>query len=766
LKAEQYQRAKSVFQELVDLPNHERIAQLERLRKEDRELAEEVESLLHYHTAQSLAGPSLSAPRVRTRSTLSTTYQVRSDRWLPAIVWLLGLAFAVFGGIWLLNQLMNQRLQQIVQDRVSRELQAEVENRLREFRQWEKSELERAITWCRDPLIVQEIKGLIEAVPKDANSPSEVAERLLEANGSKRLCDRLQELADVPVQFIVWDRRMVKLAEVHTESTAVEELGAFVSPEDAAVLAPVLKGGAKLLIQNATTSGTHSCCEQISAVVPVSDSDGHTIAACMLLGYGLQQRYHAMLEHWSQQSPGEVYLVNNRGLMCSPSQYGDRLRELTIVRQGTAGGDGVALRDPGVNLLRDTPSTSSSTWPPTVLARELSTGCDGCQLRGYRNYVGQQVVGAWRWVPECGLGIAVEHSYHDAYCLQTMVRRPLLIVSNLLGTVVVGVVVLTTLADFRRRKLRDISEVGPYQILEVLGEGGMGRVFLAEHALLCRQSAVKVLTKGDNDLSVLSRFEREVQLASQLTHPNTIAIYDFGRNRDGVFYYAMEYIDGAHLGQLVEYCGPLEPGRCIFILQQLCRALAEAHQAGVVHRDIKPQNIMVCNRGGEPDFVKLFDYGLVKAFAPGVSESNLQTQVVVGTPRFMAPERLDSPWLADPRVDVYSVGAVAYFLLTGKLPPLVVASGQFDSEQPGIETLDLPPAVVSFGGMLSHCLSVEPAARPSNMSSLLRELELLAEKFPWSRNDSQQWWQRHSEKLLQQVKKKRKQLGPGGSQNA
>ena len=290
----------------------------------------------------------------------------------------------------------------------------------------------------------------------------------------------------------------------------------------------------------------------------------------------------------------------------------------------------------------------------------------------------------------------------------------------------------------------------------------MGRVYLAEHALLCRQSAIKVLTSGDNDLSIVGRFEREVQLASQLTHPNTISIFDFGRSREGIFYYAMEYINGAHLGQLIEYAGPLEPGRCIYVLRQLCRALLEAHHAGVVHRDVKPQNIIVCNRGGEPDFVKLFDYGLVKAFAPGISHNSSQTKIVVGTPRFMAPERLNSPWLADPRVDVYSVGALAYYLLTAQLPPLVSFSDGDDREQPGVETLDLPPGVVDFGGLLSVCMSVEPAARPSNMSSVLRELDGLAKKFPWTREDSELWWSKNEEKLLRLVRSKRNKLNPDG----
>jgi serine/threonine-protein kinase len=356
------------------------------------------------------------------------------------------------------------------------------------------------------------------------------------------------------------------------------------------------------------------------------------------------------------------------------------------------------------------------------------------------------------------VGIALEEDYDSAFAVAHSFRRSQVAIFSFLLLGILGIALGSSLRHRGTRRLRGISEVGAYRIQELLGEGGMGRVYLAEHAFLCRMSAIKVLTKRDNDLSVIGRFEREVQLASQLTHPNTIAIYDFGRNSNGVFYYAMEYINGAHLGQLVEFAGPIAPGRTIFILQQLCRALLEAHQAGVVHRDIKPQNIMVCNRGGEPDFVKLFDYGLVKAFAPGVSQQTSQTRVVVGTPRFMAPERLNSPWLADPRVDIYSVGALAYFLLTAQLPPLVAPGEELHSEQPGVETLDLPPGVVDFGGILSECMSVEPSSRPSSMSSLLRELELLAKKHPWSREDSVSWWSQNEPKLLRLVENKRKQL--------
>ena len=295
-------------------------------------------------------------------------------------------------------------------------------------------------------------------------------------------------------------------------------------------------------------------------------------------------------------------------------------------------------------------------------------------------------------------------------------------------------------------------------MLEVLGESGMGKVYLAEHSLLCRPTAIKILSAENTDLSVLMRFEREVQLASQLTHPNTISIYDFGRNEDGLFYYAMEYVDGGHIGQLVQFDGPLPAGRCIYLIRQLCFALREAHLAGVVHRDIKPQNVMLCDRGGEPDFIKLVDYGLVKAFAPGISDTTSQTNFIIDTPRFMAPERLQSPWLADPRVDIYSIGGLLYYMLTAELPPLVSPSDSQESAQIGVETLDLLHSAVPFSGLLSKCMSYDPATRPSSIATLLHELDRLSVEFQWSREDSEKWWQKRGAKFKQFLATKRRKL--------
>ena len=769
MTADLYQQAKSVFSELVDLDRDTQKSKLAELEQHSPQLAGEVRSLLEYHTSQSLVVEPV-APKIRTRSTLSTTYQTKSVAWMRGPLRGLLVAGPLFVISIALGLWVTGRVQQYVSSLVTQSLDESVDNRLRELAQWETDQIARAVALSQRPEVVQEVEQLVKLAEKSqqgdsaehAGEPSEYSRRL--AEHSQRLAEHLQDFLGVPVKFGVWDRRMVTVADWNQENDP-DVVGSFVTSGGAAMLAPVLQGTAKMYLPTVgevVSEGykMESNAPVISIFVPVYSSERKSvIAALMVRDFGLVEQYDELLKSWESKSNGEIYLLNARGGLISRSRYEDLLDSLPLAYDEFQGRKIPLVKDPGVDLVAGKqPSDKSTLWPPTLLAGQIALGNNGANTEGYRNYVGQTVVGAWRWVPEHEFGIAIEEDYATAFAMVNLVRNCFLATAALFTVALIGTTMAVALAALSRRKLRDVSEVGPYQVQELLGEGGMGRVYLAEHALLCRQSAVKVLTKGVNDLSVISRFEREVQLASQLTHPNTISIFDFGRNKDGLFYYAMEYINGSHLGQLVEYEGPIQPGRCIYILRQLCRALNEAHQAGVVHRDIKPQNIMVCNRGGEPDFVKLFDYGLVKAFAPGVSQNPSQTKIVVGTPRFMAPERLNSPWLADPRVDVYSVGSLAYFLLTGQLPPLVTVENGMDSEQPGVETLDLPPAIIDFGGLLSICMSVEPASRPSSMASLLRELDDLSKSFPWSRQDSLDWWEEHEAKLLHLVRNKRKKL--------
>lgn len=214
------------------------------------------------------------------------------------------------------------------------------------------------------------------------------------------------------------------------------------------------------------------------------------------------------------------------------------------------------------------------------------------------------------------------------------------------------------------RRVEEARRLGQYTLEVKIGEGGMGEVYLARHAMLRRPTAVKLLPASLSSEADIARFEREVQLTSQLAHPNTIQIYDFGRADDGTFYYAMEYLEGLTLADLVTRYGAQPPGRVARILADVCGSLTEAHEAGLVHRDIKPHNVMLCARAGLYDVVKVLDFGLVRSVG-GPGGKSATAHLIAGTPEYMAPEAIFAPETTDGRSDLYAVGAVAYYLLTG-----------------------------------------------------------------------------------------------------
>jgi serine/threonine-protein kinase len=279
-----------------------------------------------------------------------------------------------------------------------------------------------------------------------------------------------------------------------------------------------------------------------------------------------------------------------------------------------------------------------------------------------------------------------------------------------------------------RREVKTAMRLGQYTLEEEIGRGGMGVVYRARHALLRRPTAIKLLAPGQSAVAE-KRFEREVQITSMLTHPNTVVVYDFGHTRDGVFYYVMELLDGVSLQDLIEEQGPQPPGRVVHIMAQIASALAEAHGAGLIHRDVKPSNIILCDRAGDPDFVKVLDFGLVKETGnrnPALTGSAALT----GTPLYMAPESILRPEAVDARVDIYALGAVGYTLVTGK-PPFdganvveVCSHHLHTAPEPPSRRLGRPvPAALEE--ILLGCLAKSPEDRPQTGKALAETLRRL-----------------------------------------
>jgi serine/threonine-protein kinase len=274
----------------------------------------------------------------------------------------------------------------------------------------------------------------------------------------------------------------------------------------------------------------------------------------------------------------------------------------------------------------------------------------------------------------------------------------------------------------------------------------MGEVRLAEHLLLKRPCAIKVIHPSHaTDANALARFEREVRAAAELTHPNTIAIYDYGRADDGSFYYVMEYLPGLTLAELVERHGPLPPERIIHLLRQVCGALGEAHARGLVHRDIKPGNIIVTQRGGVFDFVKLLDFGLVKPVSDDVSANQLtQENVITGSPLFMSPEQSLAGREVDGRSDLYALGGVAYFLMTGQPPfagrsamEMLVAHARDTVTPPSRLNAALPP---DLERLTLRCLEKSADKRFQTADELERSLADCESAGRWTQEQAAQWW--------------------------
>lgn len=340
------------------------------------------------------------------------------------------------------------------------------------------------------------------------------------------------------------------------------------------------------------------------------------------------------------------------------------------------------------------------------------------------------------------IGIALVLRTQYPVMAELYTAAPLSIATLLLVIAVLTATYGAHMVHTLRQEAYEARQLGQYRLRQKLGAGGMGEVYLAEHRLLKRPCALKLI-KADKaaDPKALARFEREVQATAQLTHWNTVEIFDYGRTEDGVFYYVMEYLPGLSLEELVVRHGPLPPERAIHFLRQVCAALTEAHALGLVHRDLKPSNIFAAQRGGVYDVAKLLDFGLVKPlFDVGMAVS--QEGTVNGSPQYLSPEQARGKADPDARADIYSLGAVGVFLLTGKPPfngdtalALLIAHA---SEAPPALT-NAPP---DLAAVLYRCLAKKPDERYANAAELEQALEQCAAASIWNPLTARQWWER------------------------
>jgi serine/threonine-protein kinase len=323
---------------------------------------------------------------------------------------------------------------------------------------------------------------------------------------------------------------------------------------------------------------------------------------------------------------------------------------------------------------------------------------------------------------------------------------------------IVAVLPAYTFQGFGRR-LREVKELGSYQLIEMLGQGGMGEVWRARHRLLAREAAVKLIRPevlgagGEDTRLILHRFEREAQATAALTSPHSIQLFDFGMTEAGSFYYVMELLTGRDLETLVREFGPLPSERAAYLLRQVCHSLAEAHARGLVHRDIKPANIYVCRSGLDYDIAKVLDFGLVKVSRHDPAETMLTTDhTTTGTPAYMAPEIILGQTNVDRRADVYALGCVAYFLVTGQLvftgaTPMQILVQHVQTEPiPPSQRSELP-GPEALEQVIMACLAKDPARRPQDAAALFDLVIGCGTSASWSRDRARQWWELHLPEL-------------------
>ena len=296
-----------------------------------------------------------------------------------------------------------------------------------------------------------------------------------------------------------------------------------------------------------------------------------------------------------------------------------------------------------------------------------------------------------------------------------------------------------------RREAFKARQLGQYRLKERIGAGGMGEVYEGEHMLLKRPCAIKLIKPASEaDASAIARFEQEVKATAGLTHWNTVEIYDYGRATDGTFYYVMELLPGMSLENLVEQYGPLPPGRVVFLVRQICGALREAHGAGLIHRDIKPANIFASQRGGQYDVAKLLDFGLVKQQAGSAGGEIAGAGSFSGTPLYMSPEQAMAYEDVDGRADIYALGTVAWYLLTGEVPfrsrnvlELLAAHRNTEVRPPSQVATAVPD---DLDRIILKCMAKEPAERYADAASLEAALAGCSVADEWTFGQAADWW--------------------------
>ena len=497
-------------------------------------------------------------------------------------------------------------------------------------------------------------------------------------------------------------------------------------------------------------------------LAPIGEREGAAVAV-LAMGVAADRELDTIFIAARPGETAEAYAFSDDGLLLTSSRFADELVAIDMLPEARAASPAFAVhvRDPGGNPAEGfAPALEPGARPLTRAAalavasrtKESESERRGVIVEPYRSYRGVDVIGAWRWLPAYDMGVVAEISTREALSTLRYLSISFAVIGGFTVLSLAAALMSSAYLTRLQRQFGRLQRLGAYTLERQISETGMSNIYIARHALLKRRTAIKILKKTVATDEFIHRFEREVQLASQLRHPNTIQIYDFGRTADGRPYFVMEHLDGLTLTELINHAGPIPPGRVIHILRQAAAALREAHEQGMVHRDVKPDNVMLCRRG-EDDVVKLLDFGLVKTLESAQTRDITKQLKVLGTPRYMAPERLLNPADADARSDIYALGAVGYFLLTGR--PIFDGNDSLEISNQALH-LTAPRASASISGvpealdaLIAACLEKDRLRRPQTMDALIQALDRITTRLAWTQMDASAWWREYRREAAQ-----------------
>lgn len=508
------------------------------------------------------------------------------------------------------------------------------------------------------------------------------------------------------------------------------------------MLSSVFEGAARIF---PPTQGSRVADEKTFHILigaPILDAEDRP-ALAMLFQSSPDREFTRVSSFARTGDTGDNLVFDQDGLVLNDVRFEEDLRAAGLLDKDASSAGRLEARDPGGNILEGyRPDASSYPMPPMWPLAELQRGQrEGMSLVPFADYRGVPVVGAFRWLPDLQIGVVAQMDAAEAFASLKQVRS--IFWSVFIALLGAGFLMTAGSIIRANTQVARLKEAGSYQLLGRIGAGAMGTVYLAQHALLRRPTAVKILEASTAE--AMQRFEREVQVTSELSHANTIAIYDYGRTDEGLLYYAMEYIEGIDLAELINSDGPVPPARVIHILRQVCGSLGEAHSRGLVHRDIKPSNIMLALRGGEGDVIKVVDFGLAKPVEPALGIDLTREGCIFGTPGFIPPETLRDPSTFDARGDLYAVGALGFELLAGK-PPFdrtgVIEMWHLHTEvAPPTPSVRLgKPVPPDLERLVMRLLAKDPAHRPQTAIEVLDLLDACAQDRAWTQAQARAWW--------------------------